>query len=231
MSKFIPILAYHSFDPGLFPNNKLAMAPELFRKQMVFLKTRGYEVTGLSSCAKTLGLQGLLGKKTALTFDDGYLDNYERAVPVLRELGFPGTFFVTPDSIGRPGFMTWDMLLEISSIPGMEVGSHGLLHMPLADVPEKDARKFIFDSKNMLEDRLGRAVKAFSYPSGSFTDRVVELVKEAGYEYACAASHVHHKKYLKNPYLLRRVKVSSSSGSPLSFAWRLSGFYHAFGRP
>ena len=231
MGKFIPILAYHSFDQALFPNNKLAISPDLFKKQMNFLITRGYSVVSLESCAKTAGRQELLGKKIALTFDDGYLDNYQHAFLILKEISFPGTFFVTPDSIDRPGFMSWDMLKEMAAVPGIEIASHGLLHRPLADITEREARQSIVDSKKLLEDKLGKPIKGFSYPSGSFTEKVVEIVKDAGYEYACAASHVHKRKYLKNPFLLRRVKVSSSSNSPLSFAWRLSGFYHALGRP
>lgn len=231
MKKFIPILAYHSFAPELFPGTKLAISADLFKKQMSFLKTRNYNVMDLSACAKANGRQGLLGKCLALTFDDGYLDNYQCAFPILKELGFPGTFFVSPDFIEKPGFMTWAMLREMAAVPGIEIGSHGLLHKPLADISETEVKASVVDSKKILEDKLGKAINAFSYPSGSFTEGIVEKVKEAGYEYACAASHVHHKKHLNNLFLLRRVKISHTSSSPLAFAWRLSGFYHIFGRP
>lgn len=231
MKKSIPILAYHSFNTELFPSNKLAIEPALFKKQMTFLRTRGYEVRELALCAGSGGRQGILGKEVALTFDDGYLDNYESAFPVLKELGLPATFFVTADSVDWKGFMTWDMLREMAAAPGIEIGSHGLFHKPLADILEREARESVVASKKILEDKLGKKVRSFSYPCGSFNDRIVGLVKEAGYEYACAASHVHDRKYLGNPYLLRRVKISSSSGSPLAFAWRLSGYYHLFGRP
>jgi peptidoglycan/xylan/chitin deacetylase (PgdA/CDA1 family) len=231
MSKFIPVLAYHSFDPVRFPKNKLAIKPRLFRCQMERIRSGGYRGIPIAECARRKWVAGFFEKAVALTFDDGYLDNYQAAFPVLCELKLPGTFFVTSGMVGEKGFMTWEMLTDMSRVSGIEIGSHGLFHKPLADLPESEARRSVFDSKKAIEDRLGRPVKAFSYPSGSFNDRVVELVREAGYEYACAASHVHDRRYVGNPFLIRRIKISSSSEAPVAFAWRLSGYYHRFGRP
>jgi len=231
VKKHIPILAYHSFDTVRFPKNKLAISPDLFRVHMERLRRGGYEVVPLAKCAELRGKESIFQSLTALTFDDGYLDNYEHAFPVLARLGFPGTFFVTPEAVGTKGFMTWGMLKEMLRTPGIEIGSHGLFHKPLADISENEARTSIFDSKKLLEDKLATPVRAFSYPSGSFTGKIVGMVREAGYQYACAASHVHDRRYLGNPHLLRRIKISVTSESPHGFFWRLSGFYHAFGRP
>ncbi len=231
MKKYIPVLAYHSFDTNRFPQNKLAIDSELFSRQMGWLKAGHYELIPLSECAQAKGVSGFFDKKVALTFDDGYLDNYACAYATLRHLGFPGTFFVTPETIGDKGFMTWQMVSEMARTPGVEIGSHGLFHKPLADIAGPDALRSIVESKKQIEDKIGVPVRAFSYPSGSFTETIVEYVKEAGYEYACAASHVHDRKYLQNPYLIRRIKISFSSTTQSSFALRTSGFYHLFGRP
>lgn len=230
MKKMIPILAYHSLDPKRFPN-KLAVSPELFEKQMLFLKKKTFQVIGLETCAQSQGREGCGEKKVAITFDDGYEDNYRDAFPVLKKLGFAATFFVTPAEIGKQGFMTWEMLKEMAATPGIEIGSHALEHKPLSDIPEKEAWTSLVASKKTLEEKLGREVKAISYPSGSFSEKIVEMARGAGYAYGCAASHVHDRKWLGNPFLLRRIKISDSSRSEFTFALRLSGFYHFFARP
>ncbi|MBU9889357.1 MAG: polysaccharide deacetylase family protein [Candidatus Omnitrophica bacterium] len=230
MKKFIPILAYHSLDPGRFPG-KLAIDPGLFAWQMSFLKKMGFCAVGLEVCARSQGRASLGNRQVAITLDDGYRDNYERAFPVLREGGLAATFFVTPEDVGREGFMTWDMLREMANTRGMEIGSHTLSHKPLTDIPEGEAWRSIVASKKILEDNLGREVKAISYPSGSFNEKILDMARGAGYRYGCAASHLHDRKWEGNPYLLRRIKISSSSGSALTFFLRLSGFYAFFGKP
>lgn len=231
MKKFIPILAYHSLDPARFPGNKLAISPDLFRKQMLFLKQRHFRIVDLGSCAKDSWRQGIFDRKVALTFDDGYLDNYKHVFPILQELGLRAAFFVTPEEIGKEGFMSWDMILEMAATPGIEIGSHALKHQPLTDIPEREAWTSIVASKKILEEKLGREIKAISYPCGSFNEKIIEMARGAGYQYGCAASHVQDPKYIGNPYLLRRIKISDSSSSGLTFSLRLSGFYHCFGRP
>ena len=230
MKKFIPILAYHSLDPGRF-SGKLAIRPELFRKQMSWIKSRGFQSIGLEACARQGWTESFSSRQVAITFDDGYLDNYTHAFPVLRELGLKAAFFVTPGEIGREGFMTWDMLREMAAVPGLEIGSHALKHEVLTEIPEQEAAVSLVESKKILQEKLGREIRAVSYPCGSFNEKIVAMAREAGYAYGCAASHVHERRLIGNPYLLRRVKISETSNSPLAFALRLSGFYHFFGRP
>jgi peptidoglycan/xylan/chitin deacetylase (PgdA/CDA1 family) len=230
MKKFIPILAYHSLDPNRFPN-KLAINPGLFRKQMLWVKRNQCQVVGLEACAKENWKESFWERKTAITFDDGYLDNYQYAFPLLKALGFAAAFFITTEDVGKEGFMTWDMLREMAAVPGIEIGSHTLKHKPLSDMPEKEARMSLVTSKKILEEKLSREIKAIAYPCGSFNEKIVEMTRSAGYAYGCAASHVHDRKFVGNPYLLRRIKISASSGSDLAFSLRLSGFYHSLGRP
>jgi len=230
MKKFIPILAYHSLDPKRFPN-KLAISPEFFRKQMAWIKQSGSRVIGLETCAKKEWKENLWDRNAAITFDDGYQDNFQHAFPVLKEFGFSATFFVTTEDVGKEGFMTWDMLREMAAVPGIEIGSHSLEHKPLSDIPVKEAWTSLVASKKILEEKIGHEIKGISYPCGSFNEKIVEMARGAGYSYGCAASHVHDRQFVGNPYLLRRIKISNSSGSRLALNLRLSGFYHFFGKP
>jgi len=230
MNKFIPILAYHSLDPQRF-SGKLAISPELFKWQMTFLKKKNFRVVGLESCAKDGWKESLWDRQVAITLDDGYEDNYQLAFPILKELGFAAAFFISPAEIGKEGFMTWEMVMEMAATPGIEIGSHTLYHKPLTDIPENEAWETLVASKKVLEDKLGKEVKAISYPCGSFNEKIGKMVRGAGYHYGCAASHIHDRKWEGDPYLLRRIKISSSSSTEFAFSLRLSGFYHLFGRP
>jgi len=230
MKRYIPVLAYHSLNPERFPN-KLAVSPELFRKHMLWIRQSKCQVIDLETCVKNAWREGLFEHKVAMTFDDGYEDNYQYAFPVLKEYGFAAAFFVTAADIGKKGFMTWDMLREMAAVPGIEVGSHALEHKPLSDIPESEAWTSLVASKKILEENLGRKIRAICYPFGSFNEKVLEMARSAGYVYGCAASCVHDRKFLGNPYLLRRIKISDSSSSRLVFRFRLSGFYHFFGHP
>jgi peptidoglycan/xylan/chitin deacetylase (PgdA/CDA1 family) len=228
--RFIPVLAYHSLDPARF-SNKLAISPELFRRQMLWIQQGRFRTVSLENCIKHGWTEGLLERQVAITFDDGYLDHYQQAFPILLEFGLKAAFFVTPEDIGREGFMTWNMLREMAAAPGIEIGSHSLEHKPLTDMPDTEAWISLVASKKTLEEKLGREIKAVSYPCGSFNKKILEMARGAGYAYGCAASHVHDRRLVGDPFLLRRIKISDSSGSAFAFNLRLSGFYHFFGRP
>jgi peptidoglycan/xylan/chitin deacetylase (PgdA/CDA1 family) len=221
---------YHSLDTKKFPN-KLSLTPELFESQMRFLAGGPFSAVSLEECLKSRSKGGFCDLKTVITFDDGYLDNYTLAFPIIKRLRLPATFFVSADRVGQDGYMDWKMLKEMSDTPRIEIGSHGTGHVPLAEVPSQIAKRSVEESKMILEDGLGREVSAFSYPSGSFTEETVEIVKRAGYRLACAASHVGEKRFLGDPYCIRRIKISATSGSILAFVFRLSGFYNLFSRP
>jgi len=230
MSKTIPILMYRSLEPERF-KDKSALSPELFEKQMRFLSRSFFNVVSLKESIEAGSRENLFGSKTVITFDDGYLDHYTQALPILKKYELPATFFISPEKVGHKGFMNVSMVREIHETPGYEIGSHGLYHDSLGDINYDRVHKSIFESKKSLERMLRGTISGFSYPSGSFDEVAVKLVKKAGYERACAASHVHERGLERNPYTLRRIKISGSSRSNFSFVFRLSGFYNLFRNP
>jgi len=69
------------------------------------------------------------------------------------------------------------------------IGSHTLGPVPLIDIKsESEIRKQIFDSKKILEQKLGSPVVVFSYPEGRFNDKITQVVKDAGYKSAVATN-------------------------------------------
>lgn len=126
-----------------------------------------------------------------LTFDDGYLDNYELTLPILERFGVKGTFFLVPSllggelrtSQGHEPVLNREHAREIASL-GHEVGSHTMTHRVLTDMPLDEARSEVTESKRALEDLLGVAVESFSYPLGKFNEAVKALPRTAGYRLA-----------------------------------------------
>jgi len=122
----------------------------------------------------------------SLTFDDGRASDYTEAFPVLMELGLRATFFVVPTAVDTPGYVTWSQLREMTAA-GMEIGSHSLTH-PFVDQLDGPAlRREFGDSKAMIEERLGAAVRAASLPRGWATPTLSSVLREIGYRVFCTS--------------------------------------------
>ncbi|WP_163268068.1 polysaccharide deacetylase family protein [Chelativorans alearense] len=192
-----PILLYHQIDippSRRTPFRSMVVHPHAFRNQMLWLKRLGYR--GLSLREAMPYIRGeRTGKVAAITFDDGFLNVFENALPVLRELGFTATGFFVVSQIG--GSNEWDRVIGVPEARcmsaaqlrewaalGNEVGSHTLDHVHLPEQPADEARRQIVRSRGMLEDILGEEVLSFSYPYGQEGERCRRMVREAGYRYA-----------------------------------------------
>ncbi len=130
-----------------------------------------------------------------LTFDDGFCNVVENALPVLRARALRAIQFIVAEQIGDTD--AWDRAIGEPPLPlmddaqirdwlaaGQEIGSHTLTHPHLPTLPLAQARAEIFDSKKQLEDRFGVAIRHFCYPYGDYNEAVRDLVGEAGYETA-----------------------------------------------
>ena len=176
-------------------------------------------------------VEGLL----AITHDDGYLDNFEYAAPILHGLGLPATFFVSTHFLGsdtvppwdailptRFPWMTWDQARELQAT-GFEIGSHTCNHPDLARISRECARREITESRRELERELGRPVELFAYPFGrpqNIRASVVELVREAGYR-CCLSSHGGVARDGTDAFALPRVPISPWYANPSQLAFAL----------
>lgn len=148
-----------------------------FYEQMKFLNRNNYRVVTYQ-----LEQQAATHQEIVLTFDDGELNNYQEAWPVLKMYRFPAYFFVTVNRIGRLGYMGWKELRELSGA-GMIVGSHGLTHEILTGLSPDKLKRELLDSRNALEQNLKKDVRDFSVPRGFYNDEVLKIAKECGYSH------------------------------------------------
>lgn len=177
------ILMYH--DIGESEDKKRVRRPagaglydvtmENFKSQMNFLRQKGFRVVNLADAA------GDPSRKVVLTFDDGEMNNFKIALPILREFGYPAYFFVLGNRVGKPGFMGWEELRQLRAA-GMVVGSHAMSHRILTALSETDAEHELKESKRLLEANLGIGIDDISIPRGFYNLRILEIAKEAGYK-------------------------------------------------
>ena len=144
-------------------------------------------------------------RTVVLTFDDGCASHFEVVVPLLMQYRFSGTFFVPVDRIGQPGSMTWEQLRKLVFL-GMEIGSHGASHRPLAWLSGAQLDDELTRSKSMLEAHLGVPIQALAAPGGFWNQRVADAVRRAGYE-AAWVSTIGTNGDQTHPMALRRVVV------------------------
>lgn len=175
-----------------------ALPPEEFRAFALAAKNTNRRAVPVSDVPGELG-----GGFYSFTFDDGRASDYTEAFPVLRELGQRATFFVVPMLVGTPGHVDWPQLREMVA-SGMEVGSHSLTHPFVDRLDAAGLRREFGESKTIIEDRLGVAVRAASLPRG-WAPRILEpILVELGYRVFCN-SRVGWWRPGTHPLAVRRV--------------------------
>lgn len=216
------ILTYHSIStrddlPGL------TTSPESFARHLAYLAEH-VEVIPLSETYRTSSDRD----RVAITFDDGYLDNYEHAFPLLRKHGFPATIFVIAEKIGQAGYCSAEQLQEMAQ-SAVEIGGHTVTHPELATCDEARLEAEIVEGRRTVADTLGLPLEHFAYPYGNpmkVGDRAREFAQKAGY--AAAVMMVNGEVTPDSPrFDLPRIGIRECSVQV--FAARLSGFFESPG--
>lgn len=180
----VPILMYHYVsqppaDADVYRVD-LSVTPDNFRQQLAWLRENGY--TGIDYYDLSLAIVGMTElpeKPVLLTFDDGYLDNYTAAFPLLQEYGYKATFFVVTDFVdfGREGYMTWPMLEEMSRA-GHRIESHSRTHPDLRDKDRDGLIWEILGSQQTIAAHIGYTPRYFCYPGGDYNEATIQMLRE-----------------------------------------------------
>jgi peptidoglycan/xylan/chitin deacetylase (PgdA/CDA1 family) len=211
--RYIPILMYHyirEVDQTVDPMGyRLSVSPTQFAAQLAWLAQEGYVTLRMDEAAACLqGKRGCPPRAIVLTFDDGYMDAYTDALPLLQKHGFVATFYVVAAFIGEHGYMGWDELEQLRDA-GMEIGSHTLTHPNLTILSRDQASYEILHSAEIIGGNLQVPMHSFCYPIGKFTPLVKSLVQEAGYTNAVTTMQ---SGYQGDGYALPRLRISGEMG-------------------
>lgn len=182
------ILNYHRVGdpPPTVRYRGMYVTPSHLAWHIRLLKTAGYEFVTVSEGVR----RGAGAKLVALTFDDGYIDNFELGFPVLLGAGVMGTVYVVTGDIGKSNvlwpeagdkvssqLMTWGQLRQLEK-NGWEIGSHAADHVHLARRSKDEQRVFIETSWRDIERELGHPPHSFAYPYGSYNADTIAILKD-----------------------------------------------------
>ena len=183
------ILQYHHVSETL--PAVTSVSANTFTKHLSYLKEHNFNVIALNELISAIQQGKTLPEKTvAITFDDGYNNNYEQAAPILEKIGYPYTIFVNPTLIdeGKGYVMGWDKLKELASKGALianHTAQHDYLHIKLKD--ESDAqwqarvKQDILRSQQRIKEEIGHDYKYLAYPYGEFNNKLQALVEELGF--------------------------------------------------
>lgn len=204
-----PVLVYHSVsdDRSWMENTRLSIPPGVFERQLKYLADNGYKSVPLHEVvAHNAGERALENKTLALTFDDGFLDNWVAVYPLLKKHGFEGTVFVTHDFVesgeARPnlddvkkgranredltwqGYLNWNEIETMDREGTLSAESHTKTHTPLDSgaeaAPSLDEE--LAGARRILGERLGQKVSILCWPYDRYDEKLEEAADRAGYE-------------------------------------------------
>lgn len=214
----VPIFCYHKIS---LDQEAMSVSPERFREQLDMLRAMGYYSISL----KELGDLWEQGKNPepgaiAITFDDGYQNNYSIARPILNEKGFSATVFVIVDRKFQDDLLQWDEIAALRK-SGWEIGSHTWSHVDLAIRPDYHGEVEIKKSRLTIAKKSDGNVNWLAYPYGSWSERTAWWAKESGYQGAVTTrSGLASKK--DGMYSLDRISMTPGVlPAPLDLRLRL----------
>ncbi len=234
------VLMYHRISRGdASPPSEFVVTAATFRRQLSWLARHGYYTPRFSDVLRDGGRAPcVVGRPVVITFDDGYADVLENAVPALRAFGFTAAVFPVLDLERR--FNHWDEAPELSGPllaaddlaglerAGFELGSHTMTHASLTRIPHADLAWELGRSREVLAELAARPLPALAYPYGDVDGRVKRAAREAGYEAALAVNS-GPLDWRADAFEIRRQRVGNAasdaymrlilSGAEKLYAW------------
>lgn len=224
----VMVLNYHKIEDV---DISLSVLPRDFEDQMKYLKDNNYHTITPEELYDSLsGNYQLPENPVLITFDDGYLDNYENAYPILKKYGFKATIFVISSFVGKyEHYFDWEQAKEMAE-HGISIQSHTVDHKSMTDLSDEQLRTELVESKKKIEEEMGRPVNFIAYPTGTYNLHIAQMVKDAGYKAAFTIKYGNVDK-ASNIYALERVPIFHTEDTYKSFLERVhyTPIFESFG--
>lgn len=228
----IPILTYHRVVKTAVENSifNIYITKDKLEQQIKYFLKRGRELVTFKDLQ-----QRFVKKPLILTFDDGYQDNYQNLLPLLKKYNSKAVIFVLANR--ELTYNKWDVkkgevkanlmsdneIIKCHKSGYIEIASHGLNHKHLTKISDNELNKEIIESKQILEKIIADEIVSFAYPYGDYDDKVRIVVKNSGYNFGIAT--VQGDSCFKNDlFAIKRIPIFPTE-SKLSLFKKSSGYY------
>jgi len=176
--KGILSLMYHRFDENKYPSTNIQM--DIFKKQIKIIKKFKYSFYDPRDLEKKFN-NPKIEKKILITIDDAFSSFYKAAWPYLKTEKIPFILFVSTESVGKKGYMTWNQIKEIEKESTVYIGNHSHSHDYLVSLKNKEFISDINISSSIFKEKLGYNPIFFSYPFGEYSSLIKEYVSKNFY--------------------------------------------------
>lgn len=203
----VPVLYYHSVSENSI--NDVTITPEKLKEQLNYINDNNYVTITMRELYSHIENNTPIPQKSIIiTFDDGYMNNYTEAFPILKDLNMTATIFCVGNSLDGSYYLSEDAIKEMSDY-GIDIESHTVNHLHLDTLSYDQQLSEIRNSKNILEKITGKEVLALAYPFGDYNNDTIKATKEAGYKMAFTTK-LGLSDRTDNIYELNRIYISSS---------------------
>ena len=173
--KGILSLMYHRFDENKYPSTNIQM--DVFKRQMKIIKNLKYNFYDPKDLEKNFHT-AKIEKKILITIDDAFSSFYEVAWPYLKKEKIPFILFVSTESVGKNGYMTWNQIKELEAESTAYIGNHSHTHDYLVGLKNQDFMNDIDTSSSIFKEKLGYNPIFFSYPFGEYSSLIKEYISK-----------------------------------------------------
>jgi len=202
------LLYHHVSTNSDTQDSRYNIPPEKFEEQIKWLFDNGYQTINISDLANLIYNGGEIPQRpVVITFDDGNIDNYSNALPILKKYGFVATFYIVETYINGAEMISTDQVKELIQ-NGWEIGSHSSTHPHLPNISEDLLAGEIRMSKLGLEEKLGVPVNSFAYPFGEINDNIIRLTSSYGYKSAVGLGNTSTHS-MQSIFYLSRIEIEN----------------------
>ena len=173
--KGILSLMYHRFDENKYPSTNIKM--NIFKKQIKIIKDLKYNFYDPKNLEKNFHTPKI-EKKILITIDDAFSSFYRNAWPYLKNERIPFILFVSTETVGKNGYMTWSQIKELEREDVVYIGNHSHSHDYLVDMQNNDFIDDINASSSIFKEKLGYNPIFFSYPFGEYNSFIKKYISK-----------------------------------------------------